>query len=134
MATLLYVDDEALIGNAVARWFTRRGHTVHLAVSIESAQRQILALRLALDALFIDGRREQVAGPAFARGLWRIAAADVSSGNDVALLHDGPATFDAMCEAIGGARETIVVEAYIFRSDEVGYRIGDALMAAAKRG
>jgi DNA-binding response OmpR family regulator len=54
MATLLYVDDEALIGNAVARWFTRRGHTVHLAVSIESAQRQILALRLALDALFID--------------------------------------------------------------------------------
>ncbi len=54
MATLLYVDDEALIGNAVARWFTRRGHTVHVAVSIASAQEQILAFRLALDALFID--------------------------------------------------------------------------------
>jgi cardiolipin synthase len=79
-------------------------------------------------------RRREAAGPAFARGLWRIAAADVSSGNDVLLLHDGPATFDAMCEAIGEARETIVLEAYIFRSDEVGRRIGDALIAAAGRG
>src|SRR5260221_723563 len=37
-------------------------------------------------------------GPAFARGLWRIAAADVSSGNHVRLLHDGPETFDVMWE------------------------------------
>src|ERR1700712_3818122 len=73
-------------------------------------------------------------GPAFARGLWRIAAADVSSGNAVALLHDGPATFDAMVAAIDGARETVVLEAYILRSDDVGHRIGDALIAAAKRG
>ena len=73
-------------------------------------------------------------GPAFARGLWRIAAADVSSGNRVALLHDGPATFDAMCDAIAAARETVVVEAYILRSDETGQRIADALMAAARRG
>ena len=36
----------------------------------------------------VERRRESVAGPAFARGLWRIAAADVSSGNDVTLLHD----------------------------------------------
>jgi len=58
------------------------------------------------------------AGPAFARGLWRIAAADVSSGNAVTLLHDGPATFDVMCEAIAAARETVVLEAYILRSDD----------------
>src|SRR6185369_1519581 len=73
-------------------------------------------------------------GPAFARGLWRIAAADVSSGNAVTLLHDGPATFDVMCEAIAGARETVVLEAYILRSDEVGQRIGGALIDAAQRG
>ena len=82
----------------------------------------------------VERRRETPIGPAFARGLWRIAAADVSSGNQVLLLHDGPATFDAMCQAIADARETIVLEAYIFRSDEVGRRIGDALMAAAARG
>jgi cardiolipin synthase A/B len=82
----------------------------------------------------IERRRDVPAGPSFARGLWRIAAADVSSGNDVVLLHDGPATFDAMVAAIESARETIVLEAYIFRSDEVGQRIGAALIAAALRG
>jgi cardiolipin synthase len=85
-------------------------------------------------ASIVERRQDQAVGPAFARGLWRIAAADVSSGNDVMLLHDGPATFDAMCEAIGEARETIVLEAYIFRSDDVGHRIGNALIAAAQRG
>jgi cardiolipin synthase len=73
-------------------------------------------------------------GPAFARGLWRIAAADVSSGNRVALLHDGPVTFAAMCDLIAGAQESIVLEAYILRSDETGQLIGDALIAAAQRG
>jgi cardiolipin synthase len=80
------------------------------------------------------GEPAAAAGPAFARGLWRIAAADVSSGNDVQLLHDGPATFDAMCEGIDAALTTIVIETYIFRSDEVGQRIADALIRAAARG
>jgi cardiolipin synthase A/B len=80
-------------------------------------------------------RRKQVGyGPAFARGLWRIAAADVSSGNAVELLHDGPATFDAMCAAIDGASKTIVLEAYIFRPDDIGKRIADALIRATTRG
>ena len=66
-------------------------------------------------------------GPSFARGLWRIAAADVSSGNRVTLLRDGPATFDAMVELIDGATTAVDLETYIFRSDEVGHRFGDAL-------
>ncbi len=73
-------------------------------------------------------------GPAFARGLWRIAAADVSSGNHVRLLHDGPETFDVMCAAIDAADQSVVLEAYILRSDEVGRRVGDALARAAHRG
>jgi DNA-binding NtrC family response regulator len=52
MSTLLYVDDEALIGRAVARWFARRGHTVHLAGTIAAAQ-EIIATDPP-DALFID--------------------------------------------------------------------------------
>lgn len=52
MATLLYVDDEEMIGRAVARWFGRRGHTVHLAHSIAGAQ-SVLAEHEP-DALFID--------------------------------------------------------------------------------
>ena len=58
----------------------------------------------------------------------------MSSGNKVALLHDGPATFDVMCEIIDDARHSVVLEAYILRSDEVGHRIGDRLAAAAQRG
>jgi DNA-binding NtrC family response regulator len=52
MKTLLYVDDEESIGRAVARWFGRQGHTVHLANSIATA-RAILAEHQP-DALFID--------------------------------------------------------------------------------
>src|SRR5882672_10369468 len=73
-------------------------------------------------------------GPSFARGLWRIAAADVSSGNIVTLLRDGPATFSAMVELIDGATTTVALETYIFRSDEVGEAMSDALIRAVKRG
>ena len=52
MSTLLYVDDEVLIGKAVARWFGRRGYTVHLATSIATAQEVIV--HDPPDALFID--------------------------------------------------------------------------------
>jgi cardiolipin synthase len=73
-------------------------------------------------------------GPSFARGLWRIAAADVSSGNRVQLLHDGPETFDEMLELIHAARHSVSLESYILRSDEVGARFSDALIAASARG
>ncbi len=88
----------------------------------------------AIAAIPIVERRRDPGMPAFARGLWRIAAADVSSGNKVDLLHDGPATFDAMCALIDGARETVVLEAYIFRPDETGKRIAEALIRATARG
>ncbi|HKH92126.1 MAG TPA: phosphatidylserine/phosphatidylglycerophosphate/cardiolipin synthase family protein [Gemmatimonadaceae bacterium] len=74
------------------------------------------------------------AGPAFARGLWRIAAADVSTGNAVELLHDGPRTYDAMIAAIAAARESVVLESYILRSDETGQRFAGALVDAVSRG
>ena len=72
--------------------------------------------------------------PSFARGLWRIAAADVSSGNRVTLLRNGPATFEAMLALIDGAERSVSLEGYIFRSDEVGQQFSDALIAAAMRG
>jgi DNA-binding response OmpR family regulator len=52
MTTLLYVDDEETIGTAVARWFARRGHTVHLATSVASARKVLADLKP--DAVFID--------------------------------------------------------------------------------
>jgi len=52
MATLLYVDDEETIGRAVARWFERRGHVVHVAKNITDAE--TLLVRVRPDVLFID--------------------------------------------------------------------------------
>ena len=52
MATLLYVDDEEIIGRVVARWFGRHGHTVHLAHSV--AEAQALLADHDVDVLFID--------------------------------------------------------------------------------
>ena len=72
--------------------------------------------------------------PSFARGLWRIAAADASSGNRVALLRNGPATFSAMLELIETAERTVCLEGYIFRRDEVGQQFAAALVSAAQRG
>jgi cardiolipin synthase A/B len=80
------------------------------------------------------GTAPPVSGPAFARGLWRIAAADVSSGNAVELLHDGPRTYDVMIAAIAAARESVVLESYILRSDETGQRFATALADAVSRG
>src|SRR5688500_18441254 len=72
--------------------------------------------------------------PSFARGLWRIAAADVSSGNRAVLLRDGSATFMTMLAMIDGAERSVNLEGYIFRDAEVGQQFAKALVAAAQRG
>jgi cardiolipin synthase A/B len=61
-----------------------------------------------------------------------IAGAPLSAGNDVTLLHDGPATYGAMFEAIGSARDHVNIELYIFEADEIGKRFADLLIR--KRG
>ena len=73
-------------------------------------------------------------GPRFARGLWRIAAADASSGNEVELMRDGTRIFGAMIDVIERARETVELESYMIVSDSVGERFSNALLAAAARG
>src|SRR5581483_2762072 len=49
-------------------------------------------------------------------------------GNHVALLQDGPATYDAMFAAIRQAKQTINVESYIIEDGEVGQKFADALL------
>src|SRR3954454_17146628 len=81
-----------------------------------------------------SGELPAVPGPSFARGLWRIAAADVSSGNAVMLLRDGPAAFAEMIRLIDNAKTSVALEVYIFRSDEVGEQMTAALLRTAARG
>ncbi len=83
----------------------------------------------------MDGRRAaEGPRPSFSRALWRIAAAGVSCGNRVSLLHDGAATFEAMLALIDGAGSSVEFEGYIFRRDEIGQRFAQAFIDAARRG
>jgi DNA-binding response OmpR family regulator len=52
MPLLLYVDDEETIGRAVARWFERHGHVVHIARTVDEAKRVLL--HHSPDVIFID--------------------------------------------------------------------------------
>ena len=56
------------------------------------------------------------------------------AGNRVALLQDGPATYDAMFAAIDAARDHINMETYILDDDETGRRFADTLIAKQRTG
>lgn len=66
--------------------------------------------------------------------LQNLAGMPLTRYNDVDLLIDGEQTFDAIIAGINRAREYVLVEFYIFRSDALGKRIQAALLAKAKEG
>lgn len=49
-------------------------------------------------------------------------------GNKLALLQDGPATYQAMFAAIGKANDHINLETYIFEDGEIGQQFADLLL------
>jgi cardiolipin synthase len=72
--------------------------------------------------------------PAFEELLTRIETSPVLAGNQVRVYTDGSAAFEAMLAAIDGAREEVLLEAYIFRDDDTGQAFRDALVRASGRG
>jgi cardiolipin synthase A/B len=63
-----------------------------------------------------------------------VSGTPLTTGNDVRLLEDGPATYQAMIEAIAAARDHINLETYILEDDEVGRRFAEALIAKQQQG
>jgi len=55
-------------------------------------------------------------------------------GHRVAILRDGGEAYPRMLEAIRGARDSVLLEMYIFADDAVGRKFGDALVERAKAG
>jgi cardiolipin synthase len=49
-------------------------------------------------------------------------------GNQARLLVDGPATFEAIMEAVGKARDTVNLDSYIFADDTMGRRFASILV------
>ena len=72
--------------------------------------------------------------PGFSVLLRRIDESPILEGNRVRVFFGGPETFEAMCAAIESARREILVESYIFKDDDTGRRLMDALAGAVARG
>ncbi len=63
-----------------------------------------------------------------------IVGSPLTTGNDVRLLQDGPATYQAMFAAIDAAVDHINLETYILDDDEIGQRFAQALIAKQQQG
>jgi cardiolipin synthase len=63
-----------------------------------------------------------------------IVGSPLTTGNQVRLLQDGPATYQAMFAAIMAAQDHINMETYILDDDEVGQRFAQAFIAKQAQG
>jgi cardiolipin synthase len=68
------------------------------------------------------------------RALDRASGSPAIPGNAVTLLFDGTEAYPAMLDSIARAERWIHFENYIIRSDETGWRFGEALAAKARAG
>lgn len=75
-----------------------------------------------------------VEDPQFQRSLGQLVDAPPLSGNRVTPLVDGGPIFAAMLESIAGAKRSIDLEMYLFKSGRVGDRFVAALTERAKAG
>ncbi|HJL17841.1 MAG TPA: cardiolipin synthase [Sandaracinaceae bacterium LLY-WYZ-13_1] len=76
--------------------------------------------------------------PVEQRGMVRLASTlgkmEIVAGNDVRVLVGAEATYDALVEAIDAARDHVHLQFYIFRADDSGGRVLEAMIRAAERG
>jgi cardiolipin synthase len=63
-----------------------------------------------------------------------LSGSPLVTGNRVTLLIDGPATYQAMLQAIQAAKDTIDFETYIIEDDDVGRRFSEALLRKRAEG
>jgi cardiolipin synthase len=66
--------------------------------------------------------------------LERLAELPFTAGNDVRLLIDGEATFEAIFAAIDAAKSYVLVQFFIIRDDDLGRRLKERLIAKARAG
>ncbi len=68
------------------------------------------------------------------RAFDEMATLPFTCGNDVRLLIDGDATFEALFQAIDAAEHYVLTQFYIVHDDDIGRRYQQHLIAAARRG
>ncbi|MEP4078559.1 cardiolipin synthase [Haloferula sp.] len=70
----------------------------------------------------------------FGRAAKHLINLPFTRGNELELLIDGQKTFDSIFESIASAENYILINFFIVKSDKVGNRFKDALIARAKSG
>lgn len=73
-------------------------------------------------------------GERFEQAMRRASGAPLRAGNELTLLKNGPATYDAWLGAITEAERWVHLENYIFENDRVGRRFVAALSEKAREG
>jgi cardiolipin synthase len=63
-----------------------------------------------------------------------VSGAALTLGNAATLLHDGPAFYASMFQAIESARDHVNIEFYIIDDDEVGRKFSGLLLSKARQG
>ena len=109
-----------------AAFQTVRLHGARGPLSVAQSKQVLDALRAQNPATDVLGRHLAIEEA--------VNDAPLSTGNAVALLEDGPATYGAMLAAIAAARDHINMETYIFDDDPVGRSFSDALLAKRSEG
>ena len=119
-----------LFGRDRVRWPARRKRAVDAAVRAQVCE--------ALEAGDESSRLAEASESPLERAIFRVGARlthqRATTGNAVRVLTDGHATYDAIAEAIDGARHHVHAQYYLIRDDDSGRGFRDRLVAAAKRG
>ena len=110
-------------------------HRAGAPVQLEGARGPLSAAqsKAVLDALSRRGPNTNI----FDRHLAReeaIAGNPLTIGDQVRLLQDGPATYEAMFAAIAAAQDHINIETYILEDDEIGRRFAQLLTSKQQQG
>lgn len=92
--------------------------------ALQATGRHLDGYRAGVSELCIDGAR-------VAENLSKLPA---TGGNAVRLLVDGEATFDAIFRELDAARESVWLQFFIIRDDQLGRALSARLLAAAARG
>ena len=94
----------------------------------------LVSARQTLDDKGLLVRPQTAVQESYVRLLSNLTELPLTTGNEVDLLIDGKATFDAILESIDQAEEYVLFQFYILRDDELGRRCMDALLKKASEG
>ena len=110
---------------------TFSGYTETLREAREQHEDLIEKITEGLEPHFahLDGEQRR-----YGKVLQRLSERSFTDGNDVELLIDGPATFDAIFKAIEGATDYLLVQFFIIKDDTLGRKMQRVLVDKAKAG